>query len=109
MKKRYSVEKVWSHNDNACVVIMTDMGHRCGYVGIPKEHPLFGAKYNEHSNFLEDTLDSIKDSPIGKRGIIPVFCWDGEKASPEIVFDVHGGLTYSGEGDKYPIKMKDVW
>lgn len=46
----------------------------CGYVGIPHKHPLFGKGYNYelcgHSDCYEHTLS----------------------------FDVHGGLTYAGEG-----------
>jgi len=59
------------------VVVAAPMGHRCGYVGIPKEHPLYGVDY------------SNKDP------------------SPEFIFDVHGGLTYSGGGN-FPIES-DLW
>jgi hypothetical protein len=35
---------------------------------------------------------------------------DLEKATPELVFDVHGGLTYSGSGENsYPLPGKDLW
>lgn len=29
------------------VVKATDMGHRCGYVGVPKGHPLYGMHYDK--------------------------------------------------------------
>ena len=29
------------------VVKTTDMGHRCGYVGVPKGHPLYGMNYDK--------------------------------------------------------------
>ena len=106
----YTVEKIGEYEDLTAVVIMTDMGHRCGYVGIPSYHPLYGKSYNKGTKVLTRMLKRIKRSPIGKRGIISLFCWDGKKASPEIVFNVHGGLTYSGGCSKdYPIKKKGTW
>ena len=108
--KKYKVEKVWPHNGNVCVVIMARHGHRCGYVGIKPTHPLYGHDYSEHSEYLADLREALTHGTIGKRGIIPLVCWNGKKMSPEILFDVHGGITYSGDGKgEYPIKMKDVW
>ena len=101
----YIIERDWTtHAGFRAVVIMVDMGHRCGYVGVPKGHPLYGVSYSEQC----DALTFPADESIGKRGIIPVFCSDGEKASPEIVFDVHGGITYSGGNDEYPVES-DLW
>ena len=38
-----NVEKEWTTRAGLkAVVIATDMGHRCGYVGVPAEHPWFG-------------------------------------------------------------------
>lgn len=106
----HTVEKVGEFEDFTSVVIMTDMGHRCGYVGIPSYHPLFGKPYNKGTEVLTKMLKRVKKGSIGKRGAISLFCWDGKKASPEIVFNVHGGLTFSGGcGKGYPIKKKSTW
>jgi len=107
----HETEKHWKHKDLDCVVIFTDMGHRCGYVGVQKPHVLFGLEYSKHSDKLGEALAVAKKGEIGKRGLIPLMCTDGETASPEIVFDVHGGLTFSGDGsDSYPIKtLKKRW
>ena len=45
--KNYCVESEFTFKGLKCVVVMQDMGHRCGYVGVPKEHLLFGKKYDE--------------------------------------------------------------
>ena len=44
----YKVEKDWITSAGLrAVVIMTELGHRCGYVGVPSEHKLFGVDYDE--------------------------------------------------------------
>jgi hypothetical protein len=54
------------------------MGHRCGYVGVPKGHEWFGAGY-----------DDVRRSDGG------------------YVY-VHGGLTYGGSGGRgYPSSVSD--
>lgn len=72
----YTVEKDFEHAGLRCVVIMTEMGHRCGYVGVPESHQLYGVGYN----------------------------------SPDVYFNVHGGVTYTGggKGSKYPVES-DLW
>ena len=42
------VEKDWTTASGLrAVVIAAQMGHRCGYVGVPKDHPLFGKDYDD--------------------------------------------------------------
>lgn len=36
---RYIVEQEFEHAGYKCVVTFNVMGHRCGYVGIPKKPP----------------------------------------------------------------------
>jgi len=104
----YSIESAFYHNELICIVIMTDMGHRCGYVGLKKDHPLFGVHYSQDIRSPE-LLQELQNSKIGKRGIIPLFCWDGESTSPELLFDVHGGITYSSSGN-YPMPSYErIW
>ena len=39
------IEKEWTYKGFPCVVrVVEEMGHRCGYVGLPKGHPYFGKK-----------------------------------------------------------------
>lgn len=90
------------------VVIMTDSGHRCGYVGLPTDHPLHGIGYSEETERLAELPD---DEPVGKRGVITLLCAAGKgriPRSPEMTFDVHGGLTYASGSDAYPV-ASDLW
>jgi hypothetical protein len=97
-----AVEKDWI---TVCglraVVIRTSIGHRCGFVGITSKHPLFGTTYGQHSDVLKEAYDKVMAKPLGKRGIMTILCMDG-RCSPEIVFDVHGSITYSGGCKDYP-------
>lgn len=104
----FKVESDFYIDNFRCVVIFVSMGHRCGYVGIPKGNPLYGIDYNKKFE-NQELLKSLEDSPIGKRGIIPLFCFDGSNISLDVLFDVHGGITYSGGNDNYPIENTDLW
>lgn len=46
--RKYFVEKEFKHEGLKCVVIMTSNAHRCGYVGIPDTHSLYGKDYDEY-------------------------------------------------------------
>ncbi len=63
--KGYVVESIFDHNGLKCVVVMQSVAHRCGYVGIPKEHCLYGKGYGDY-------LD-IKKKDIGDREISGIF------------------------------------
>ena len=91
------------------VIVMTEMGHHCGYVGVPPGHPLHGVGYSQPCDALSPMPDS---EPLGKRGVLAVFCaaGDPERArSPEMVFDVHGSITYSGGSPDYPAQSDNLW
>lgn len=100
----HTVEKVWKHKSNTCVVLMTDVGHRCGYVGIKPGHPLYEEDYDSRPEIIQDSCESLIDSPIGKRGVINIILFDPEEGIRVVdLFDVHGSLTYSGGKSTYPI------
>ena len=106
----YEVDRKWKSHGLPCVVIALDMGHRCGYVGVPKEHPLYGKSYN-------DVIPNVKKSDLGEeligdRGVMSLLfaSLDGEDVRGDLYFDVHGSLTYSGDGKKgYPVKAPVWW
>jgi len=104
----FKVESDFMHEGFRCAVIMTDMGHRCGYVGIPKDHPLHGIEYTAKAKCLPKA--DVSEQPIGKRGIIPLLCLDENEdyLSAECYFNVHGGITYSG-GRNYPVESDGLW
>jgi hypothetical protein len=106
----YIVERDWECHGLRCVAIaFKSLGHRCGYVGIPKEHPLYGLSYSEPSEKLKVTWEKTKEGPIGKRGIIPLLCASiNNLPRADTVFDVHGRITYS-KGEDYPIENTGLW
>ena len=105
-EKRYIVEREFEHVGYKCVVIFGNMAHRCGYVGIPKNHTLYGKNYDYH---LE-----IKKSDIWGRevsGIFPLlgaYIDEDERIRIEAYFQCHGGISYSGGGtnSNYPINSE---
>lgn len=113
----YTVEQDFiSEEGLRCIgIAITDQGHRCGYVGVPKGHVLYGIEYSEN---LPDavsfvTEEILHDATIGSRGAMPVFiaAIPGNINRLDVVIDVHGSLTYSGggEGGKYPVPDTDLW
>lgn len=112
MAKRYVVEFEKEVDGMLCVGIITTRGYRCGYVGVDNTHPLFGLEYN--SSLPKELLpmwEEVKNKPSGKRSIIDIFCCDKDNPKVGILFDVHGGITYSGSSeDKYPVESdKKLW
>ena len=111
----FTVEKEWQTKAGyAAVCIAIKEMHRCGYVGIPKNHPLHGADYSKPTAKLKDMWEKVKNGPIGKRGVISLVAAsletdENEKLTPSLIFNVHGGITYSG-GKDYPVPNKNgLW
>jgi len=107
----YRIESIFHHQGYKCVVIFTDIGHRCGYVAVGPDHPLFGIDYSQDLKSKE-LLQEVSHSTLGKRGIIDVFCWNGEETILSLIVNVHGGLTYSSNKPtgKYPtLHINEEW
>lgn len=108
----FKVESDFTHEDCRCVVVMTDMGHRCGYVGIGKTHPLYGVEYMSNANCLK--TKEMSDIPMDKAGLGQMLKgmtgeYENDAISPEMFFSVHGGITFSGGApSKYPVES-DLW
>ena len=108
MNDRYVVEREFEHAWYKCVVTFNVMGYRCGYVGIPKNHSLYGKKYSDYLG--------IKKKDIGDREISGIFPFLGafldeeERIRIEAYFQCHGGITFAdgGKNSSYPIKS-DLW
>lgn len=49
----YIIEKVFTVGEFECVIIGQKVGHRCGYVKIPKDHKLYGKHYDEVNEFID--------------------------------------------------------
>lgn len=97
-------EENWtSETGLECHIYPCDFGngryHLCGYVRIPEGHPLYKVDY---SALVPESLVAARDKalqePIGKRGIIDVMCMaSGAEMRAGVLFNVHGGITFSGE------------
>jgi len=86
----------WEHAGLKCAIRRGPMGHLCGYVGIYKNHPLYGVDYNARSETLRDMLNDMMDKPVPDRFAVLLAALAGEiDPRPDVVFEVHGGLTYS--------------
>jgi hypothetical protein len=85
-----------------CHIYPCDFGsgrwHLCGYVRIPEGHPLYQVDYSAPvPQSLIEAREKVLQSPIGKRGIIDVICMaSGTEMRSGVLFDVHGGITFSG-------------
>lgn len=107
----FKVEKDFEYQGHRCVVIFTDMGHRCGYVSVNENSPLWCKDY---SDYLDIKKSELEGKEIGKTGIIPLImsaCDEDERIQIDSYFDVHGGITYSGGGigSKYPVESDLYW
>ena len=47
MSKPWVVEREFEYLGYKCVVAFQRLGHRCGYVGVPMNHRLYGENYSE--------------------------------------------------------------
>lgn len=106
---RYIIERQFEHAGYTCVVIFGYSGHRCGYVGIPKENMLYGKEY---SDYLDVEKKELEGELNGR--ILQLFFGaldNDERARIDLYFNVHGGITHSGGGEKssYPIESNLWW
>ena len=109
----FEVEKDWNTESGlrAVCLMVNGESHRCGYVAVPKDHPIYKVGYSEHSDALKSALEAAlnKTRKEEHMSYIKLLCYDGESAEPEIVFSVHGGLTYAGGNGEYPVDGEDLW
>jgi hypothetical protein len=90
-------EEVFEHMGFKCSLHRGPLKAWCGYVGVPNGHPLYGKDYHEHIPALAALHAEAMNGGIGKRGIITLFCATPDKATMDISFDVHGGVTFAGK------------
>jgi hypothetical protein len=91
-------ELEWEYKSLKCVVIATDLGHRCGYVNVPKENRFHGFNYGDQVPGAKPNLNR----PAGESftGLINIVCGNKEElekftSSLDGIIEIHGGLTYS--------------
>ena len=104
----WKIEADFKHAGYRCVVMITSIGHRCGYVGIPKDHPLYRCGYFSEHPALKSS--NIETQDKGKRGIVPLAIRTSlEICTPDVYFDVHGSITYSDSQPNYPVPHDKLW
>ena len=83
--------------------------HLCGYVEVSKESRLHGVKCSDPCEFIEPPLN---DS-MGGRGVIPLVLaassGRGGSTRPDVAFDVHGSITFSGGAYWLGDDLKGWW
>lgn len=47
VKDGYVIEKIFTYKGYKCVVALMHLGHRCGYVALPKGSEYYGEEYND--------------------------------------------------------------
>lgn len=105
--KHIKIETIWTTEAGLLAVVImygdhNSHHHRCGYVQVTEDSPLFGKHYSEQLSFI--TREQADNTQVGKKGPIITLTArcrsDGEdlvRRSLDIIIDVHGGLTYSGD------------
>jgi hypothetical protein len=113
------LEKDWitTAGLRAVVIICESNGrktHRCGYVEVQKTSPFYGVDYSTPCTHIKQ--EQVDQATFGLKSPILLFTaivnGDDENSirrSLDIAIDVHGGLTYSGEGEEYPIPNTAWW
>lgn len=94
------------------IVRQNTMKHLCGYVGVPKSHPLYGVDYMDSHPSLEAMMtakdgNSLEQEINSNPMTTLLGMLDGWPASPIHAFEVHGTVTYSGWGDQE--EGSDYW
>ena len=107
-------ESDFGYRGYRCVTTFTDMGYRCGYVGIPKGHPLYG-KHNDSQVkvTMKELIEDEEMNQIGNRGVWTLLGLpndEDDQVRLDSYFMVHGGITYAagGKNSHHPIDT-DLW
>lgn len=92
MARSYVVEKIFDYKGYKCAVVMQDMGHRCGYVGVPKGHELYGKDYTDidiecHGGLTYSTFEVGSSYPIQEDNELWWFGWDYAHYGDGLDFD----------------------
>lgn len=86
-----------------CAMRRGPLGAWCGYVEVLEGHPLFQVNYSQE---LPAPADLAEKTVSSTAGILPILIQalkvDQSTARLDVIIDVHGGLTFSG--DDWPEK-----
>ncbi len=105
---RFELAKQFIYKGYNCFIVNSSGGWRNGYVEIPKDSLFFGKTFSDKLPIKKDIL---KDAKMGKRSPISLMCYafdDGDNLQLDMLFDVHGGITY-GRSKLEPVSKENSW
>lgn len=71
-------------------------------------HPFRGKRFDDKVD--NKFLEAIKDQGIGKRSIATLLInADEDGVIFDVLFDVHGSITYADSRDDYPVENDGLW
>lgn len=91
----------WEHAGLSCLALRNiHFGNWCGYAAVPPGHPLHGVPYSQASPALAARLEALKDRTVTESDLtmprmLTMLFGGGAEPTPEMVLDVHGGITYA--------------
>lgn len=67
--ERFKIEKDFMIDEYRCVIIGMYLGHRCGYIGIPKDNKFYGLMYDDvdidvHGGLTYASSDCNSEYPV---------------------------------------------
>ena len=88
-----------------------ESGHLCGYAGVGPTHPLHGVDYNDPHPSLKVLYEGERSSKPGVVEMVLASCkdTDAERYTPDLVFSVHGGITYTKDRAPYQEPDGNWW
>lgn len=89
----------WQDETSGYVGLITrheHFGNLCGYIGVPKSHPLHGSHYGTVVHLGKDYMRSL----LAARGVAELYEDDVQKGDVQVqaLLDAHGGITYADHG-----------
>lgn len=94
----------FSYKTYECKILRSPLGSLCGYINLPSDHPLHGKHYSDAIEVPLSILNREVDD-MQEIGILSMVYdsitgnMDEGKLSISSCFNVHGGLTFSGDPD----------
>lgn len=107
-------ESDFEYRGYRCITTFTDMGHRCGYVGVSEGHPLYQKHADDKIKITMKELEEDEEmGQIGNRGVWTLLGLPNDEDDQVRLgsyFMVHGGITYAdgGKDSHHPIDS-DLW
>lgn len=106
----YYVESVFDCVGLKCAVLLQKTGHRCGYVGVPESHPLYGKDYDDVNITVHGGLtfsDNYSDYPIETEEKTWWFGFDCAHCDDAMDFD--SVIKEMPENTSYAIASKKIF